>query len=57
MIIAMRKILNKFDSLNLENFPLFAYKEKRLDDFSTKESFTEDDFYHWFPHAFELTED
>ena len=46
MIIAMRKILNKFDSLNLENFPLFAYKEKRLDDFSTKESFTEDDFYH-----------
>ncbi len=46
MIIAMRKILTKIDSPGLDTFPFFAYKERRLDDLSSKESFTEDDFYH-----------
>jgi len=46
MIIAMRKILTKIDSPGIDTFPFFAYKERRLDDLSSKESFTEDDFYH-----------
>ena len=57
MIIAMRKILTKIDSPGIDTFPFFAYKERRLDDLSSKESFTEDDFYHWIPYASEFSED
>ena len=57
MIIAMRKILTKIDSPGLDTFPFFAYKERRLDDLSSKESFTEDDFYHWIPYGSEFNEE
>lgn len=57
MIIAMRKILIKYDSPTLDTIPIFAYKEWRLEDFSSKECFTEDDFYHWIPYSSEFTDE